>query len=101
MWVDCVASLSNFRLHVAGDIPTPDNQQPPPSTYMTLMYNKHYTLSTTHYHAPTDTCLVQGTDSLLPADYSPTPRTAPATTSTPGRTSLTTPTSGARGDATP
>ena len=38
---------------------------------MTLMYNKHYTLSTTHYHAPTDTWLVHGTDSLLSAYYTP------------------------------
>ena len=51
-----------------GDIPTPDEQQPAPSTYMTLMYNLHYTLSTTHYHAPTDHWIVHGTDSLLPAD---------------------------------
>ena len=36
-WVDRAASLSNFREHVQGDIPTPDNQQPAPSTYMTLM----------------------------------------------------------------
>ena len=40
-WVHCVASLSNFRDPVPGDISTPDNQQPAPSTYMTLMYNKH------------------------------------------------------------
>ena len=38
---------------------------------MTLMYNLHYTLSTTHYHAPTDHWVVHGTDSLLPADYAP------------------------------
>ena len=53
-WVARMASLSNFRHHVPGDIPTPDEQQPAPSTYMTLMYNLHYTLSTTNYHAPTD-----------------------------------------------
>ena len=53
-WVARMASLSNFRHHVPGDIPTPDNRQPAPSTYMTLMYNLHYTLSTTHYHASTD-----------------------------------------------
>ena len=72
-WVDHVASISNFREHVPGDITNPKNHQPTPSTYMTLMYNKHYTLSTTHYHTPTDTWLVQGTDSLLPADYTPPP----------------------------
>ena len=38
---------------------------------MTLMYNGHYTLSTTHYHAPTGTWMVHSTDSLLPADYAP------------------------------
>ena len=64
-----MASRSNFRHHVPGDIPTPDKQQPAPSTYMTLMYNLHYTLSTTNYHAPTDHWVVHGTDSLLPADY--------------------------------
>ena len=68
-----MASLSNFRHHVLGDIPTPDDRQPAPSTYMTLMYNLHYTLSTTHYHAPTDHWVVHGTDSLLPADYAPPP----------------------------
>ena len=53
-WVAQMVSLSNFRHHVPGDIPIPDDRQPVPSTYMTLMYNLHYTLSTTHYHAPTD-----------------------------------------------
>ena len=71
--VDRVASLSNFRDHVQGDISTADNSQPAPSMYMTLMCNKHHTLSTTHYHAPTDTWVVHGTDSLLPADYPPPP----------------------------
>ena len=66
-----MASLSNFRHHVPGNIPSPDDRQPTPSTYMTLMYNLHYTLSTTHYHAPTDHWVVHGTDSLLPADYAP------------------------------
>ena len=66
-----MASLSNFRHHVPGDIPTPDEQQPAPSTYMTLMYNLHYTLSTTAYDAPTDHWVVHGTDSLLPANYTP------------------------------
>ena len=66
-----MASLSNFRDHVHPDIPTPTNRQPAPSTYMTLMYNRHYTLCTTHYHAPSDTWMVHGTDSLLPADYTP------------------------------
>ena len=66
-WVARMASLSNFRHHVPGDVPNPDNQQPAPSTYMTLMYNRHYTLSTNHYHAPTSLCVVHGTDSLLPA----------------------------------
>ena len=70
-WVARMASLSNFRHHVPGDIPTPDEQQPAPSTYMTLMYNLHYTLSTTTYDAPTDHWVVHGTDSLLPADYTP------------------------------
>ena len=70
-WVDHVASLSNFRDHIPGDITTPKNNQPTPSTYMTLMYNKHCTLSTNHYHAPTDTLVVHGTDSLLPVAYSP------------------------------
>ena len=72
-WLDRVASLRNFRDHIPGDIPTPDNQQPAPSTYMPLMYNKHYTLSTTHYHPPTDTCVVDSTGSLLPANYPPPP----------------------------
>ena len=40
---------------------------------MTLMYNLHYTLSTTRYDAPTDHWVVHGTDSLLPADYAPPP----------------------------
>ena len=72
-WVARMASLSNFRHHVPGDIPTPDDQQPAPSTYMTLMYNLHYTISTTHYHAPTDHWGVHGTDSLLPTDYATPP----------------------------
>ena len=72
-WVDRMASLSNFRDHVRGDVPSPDNQQPALSTYMTLMYNIHYTLSTTHYHTPTGHWVVHGTDSLLPADYAPPP----------------------------
>ena len=44
---------------------------------MTLMYNLHYTLSTTHYHAPTDDWEVHGTNSLLPADYAPPPPARP------------------------
>ena len=72
-WVARVASLSNFRHHVLGGVPTPDDQQPAPSTYMTLMYNLHYTLSGTHYHTPTGHWVVHGTDSLLPADYAPPP----------------------------
>ena len=72
-WVAQMASLSNFRHHVPGDIPDPNDRQPAPSTYMTLMYNLPYTLSTTHYHAPTDHWQVQGTDSLLPADHAPPP----------------------------
>ena len=72
-WVARMASLSNFRHHVLGDVPTPDDQQPAPSTYMTLMYHMHYTISTTHYHAPTGHWLVHGTDSLFPADYAPPP----------------------------
>ena len=100
-WVARMASLSNFRHHVPGDIATPDDRQPAPSTYMTLMYNLHYTLSTTHYHAPTGHWVVHGTDPLLPADYAPPPHTTQAWTRTPGRTSRTTPTSGARGNASP
>ena len=101
-WVARMASLSNFWHHVPGDIPTPDDRQPAPSTYMTLMYNVHYTLSTTHYHAPTDHWVVHGTDSLLPADYAPPPpHTTQASTRTPGGTSRTTPTSRARGNANP
>ena len=73
IWVDRVASLSNFRDHVPGDIPFLDNQQPAPSMYMAFMYNKHNTLSTTHYQAPSDTWSVHGTDSLLPANYIPPP----------------------------
>ena len=38
-----------------------------------LSYNPHYTLSATHYHAPTGGWVVHGTDSLLPADYAPPP----------------------------
>ena len=72
-WVARMTSLSNFRHHVPGDIPIPDDQQPAPSTYMTLMYNLHYTLSSDHYHAPTGHWVVHGTDSLLPADYAPPP----------------------------
>ena len=68
-WVDWLASLSNFRDHVPGEVPTPDNQQPAPSTYMTLMYIIHYTLSSTGCHAATGHWVVHGTDSLLPADY--------------------------------
>ena len=70
-----MTSLSNFRHHVPGDVPTTDNKQPTPSTYMTLLYNLHYILSTTHYHAPTGHWVVQGTNSLLPADYAPPPPT--------------------------
>ena len=47
-----MASLSNFRHHVPGDIPNPDDRQPAPSTYMTLMYNLHHILSAKHYHNP-------------------------------------------------
>ena len=68
-----MASLSNFRHHAPGGVPTPGDQQPAPSTYLTLLYNLHYTLSTTHYHAPTGHRVVHGTDSLLPANYSPPP----------------------------
>ena len=57
------------RAHVPDDIPIPENRQPAPSTYKTLMFNRHYTLSNPHYHAPIDTWLVHGTNSLLPADY--------------------------------
>ena len=54
-WVARMASLSNFRHHVPGDVPSPDDQRPAPSTYMTLMYNLHYTPSTSHYHSPNGT----------------------------------------------
>ena len=97
-WVDRMASLSKFRDDVWGDVPYPDNQQPAPFMYMTLMYNIHYTLSTIHYHASTGTWVVHGTDSLLPAN-NPPPRTTGAPTRAPERRSLTTPTSGARGSA--
>ena len=50
-----MASLSDFRDKVQGDIPTPDNSQPAPSTYIKLMYNKHYILSTHHDQAATAT----------------------------------------------
>ena len=70
-WVARMASLSNFRHHDPGDLPTPDDQQPACSMYMTLMYNLHYTLSTTHYHTPTGQLVVHGADSLLPANYAP------------------------------
>ena len=42
---------------------------------MTLMYNVHYTVPTTDYHASTGHWVVRGTDSLLPADYAPPPGT--------------------------
>ena len=76
-WVDHVASLINFRDHVQPDIPTPTNRQPAPSTYMTLMYNRHYTLFATNYNATTDNSVVHGTDSLLPAEYTPPPPAQP------------------------
>ena len=66
-----MASLSYFRHHFLEDVPSPDDQQPAPCRYMTLLYNRHYTLSTTHYHASTGNWVVHGTDSLLPADYAP------------------------------
>ena len=66
-----MASLSNFRHHVPGDVPTTDNQQAAPSTYMTLMYHIHYTLSTTHYRAATGHLVGHRTYFLLPADYAP------------------------------
>ena len=100
-WVARIASLSNFRHHVPEDIPSPDDRQPAPSTYMTLMYNLHYTLSATHYHTSTGHWVVHGTNSLLPADYAPPTHTTQASTRTPGRTSRTTPTSGALGKASP
>ena len=70
-WVARMASLTSFRHHVPGHIPSPDKRQPAPSTYMTLMYNRHYTSSATHYHAPTGHWVVHANDSLLPADYAP------------------------------
>ena len=83
-----------------GGHPHPDEQQPAPSTYMTLMYNLHYTLSTTTYDAPTDHWVVHGTDSLLPADYTPPPHDPGPDTYARGKT-RTTPTSGARGSPNP
>ena len=68
---------------------------------MTLMYNLHYTLSTTHYHAPTDHWMVHGTDSLHPANYAPLPTQPRPRHVRQGGTSQTTPTSGARGNANP
>ena len=41
LWVARMASLSNFRHHVPWDVPTPDDQQPAPATYITLMYSVH------------------------------------------------------------
>ena len=76
-WVDRMPSLSNFRDHILGDVPTPDNQQPAPCTYMLLMYNIHYTLSTTSYHAPTGHWVVHGT-------ASPSPPTTPTSPHNPG-----------------
>ena len=84
-----------------GRRPRPRQPAASPSTHMTLMRNIHYTLSTTHYHAPTCTWVIHGTDSHLPAHYPPPPRTTRAPTRTPGRTSRRTPTSGARGSAGP
>ena len=101
MWVDRVPSLSNCRDYLPGDIPSSNDQQTAPSTYMTLMYNRHYTLSISHYHAPTDTWPVHGSDSLLPAYHTPPPRTALAATHTPGRRSLMTSTSGEPGGSSP
>ena len=72
-WVDRMASLSDLREHIPGDVRTPDNQQPAPSGYMTLMDNIHYTLSKTHYHAPTGHWLVHGTNSLFPVNDAPPP----------------------------
>ena len=96
MWVNRVTSLSNLRDHVPGDIPSPDNQHPAPSRDITLMHNRHYTLSTSHYLAPTDTCVV-----LPPRRLQPPARTGHAPARTPGRTSRTSSTSGARGSASP
>ena len=83
-WVDRMASLSNFRHQGPGDVPTP-------STYMTL--------STTHYHAPTGQSVVHGTDSLLPADYAPSPHNPGPDTYT--REDEPDDPSGARGKASP
>ena len=56
-----------------------------------------------HHPLPRTSChwVVHGTDSLLPANYAPPPHTTQASTRTPGGTSRTTPTSGARGNASP
>ena len=75
--VDPVASLSNFRNQVQVDVPSPDNRQPAPCMNMTLMFNGHYTLSTTQYHAPTGTWMVHSNNSLLPANYAPPPPAQP------------------------
>ena len=67
---------------------------------MTLIYNRYYTISSTHYHSLTDTWVVIGTDSLLPANYNPPP-TTPAPARTPGLTSLTSPHPGQMGAQVP
>ena len=72
-WVDRVASLDNFRDHVQGRHPVPPQPAAGPLHVHDLMYNIHYTLSTTNHHAPTDTWLIHSTNSLLPADYTPPP----------------------------
>ena len=66
-WVDRVTWLTNVRDHVHPGIPALTNHQHAPSMYMTLLYNGHYTLSTTGYHTRSDTWFVHGTDSLQPA----------------------------------
>ena len=66
-------SMSNFRHHVPGGIPTPDDRQPAPSTYMTLRYSLYYTLSATHYHAPTGIRLWDITQSPAPHTHTPSP----------------------------
>ena len=70
------------------------------STYMTVMYNIQYTLSTTHYHAPTGDWVVYGTDSLPPCRLRPPPHNPGPSTYT-RMTSLTTQTSGACRSANP
>ena len=99
-WVAPMASLSNFRHHVLGDVPFPKTSgQPPPRTCpsCTICTAPSPPHTTTHrvaswwYTAPT----------LSSPPTGPPPNTTQAPTRTPGRTRLTTPTSGVRENASP